>query len=119
MAKSNKPATFLRPDYTVPARRHIEEYLNAEFPDWEKVCRDLTMLNEQAEKINITHYEGQCQVSAYFIGEGDGQSYGVSGLGETLDLAILSCYVKCAIVLEWKFGAAADDNAPISKPRFS
>ena len=119
MAKNNKPTVFLRPDYNLPARKHIEDYLNAEFPDWEKVVRDLTMLDEQAEKMIVSHYEGQCQVSAYFVGENDGSSYGVSGLGDTLDLAILSCYVKCALVLEWKFGSDNSDSSPAVKPRFS
>jgi len=117
--KTKNATVFVRPDYNPAARKHIEDYLNAEYPDWEKVTRDLTELDAQAEKIIISKYEGQNQVSAYFIGTGDGQSYGVSGLGDTLDLAILSCYVKAAIVLEWKFGVEVSADVPVSKPRFS
>jgi hypothetical protein len=119
MAASKQTTTFLRPDYNPQARHHIEDYLNAEYPDWEKVVRDLSLLDEQAEKIIISKYEGQRQVSAFFVGTSDGKSYGVSGLGDTLDLAILSCYVKAALVLEWKFGSSEPDSSSVSKPRFS
>lgn len=117
--KSSKPAIFLRPDYNPAARKHIEEYLNAEYPDWERVAKDLTEIANNAEKIVISHYEGQHQVSAFFIGEEDGFNYGVSGLGETLDLAILSCYVKCHFCQNWKFGVKGVDELPDTKPRFS
>lgn len=119
MPAKTSSTTFLRPDYNPAARHHIEDYLNAEYPDWEKVVRDLSVLDEQAEKIIISKYEGQRQVSAFFVGTSDGKSYGVSGLGDTLDLAILSCYVKAALVLEWKFGAENATDVPVSKPRFS
>lgn len=119
MVKTKAPTVFLRPDYTADARKHIEDYLNSEFPDFEKVYRDLAAISEHAEKIIVSDYEGQNQVSAFFISEGDGLSYGVSGLGQTLDLAILSCYVKCALVLMWKFGGDVKADSPVSKPRFS
>ena len=119
MVKTSKPTVFLRPDYTKEARKHIEDYLNSEFPDFEKVYRDFAAIGDNAEKVITSHYEGQVQVSAFFIGEKDGGSYGVSGLGETLDLAILSCYVKCALVLMWKFGSDVVPDSSVSKPRFS
>lgn len=119
MAANKKTTVFLRPDYDLHARRHIEDYLNAEYPDFQKVVADLSALNDNAEKIIVAHYEGQCQVTAFFVGEKTGSSYGVGGLGETLDLAIMSCYVKCHFVLKWQFESDVEADTPAIKPRFS
>lgn len=119
MPKTSKVTVFLRCDYNKSARTHIEDYLNAEYPDHGKVTADLLALADQAEKIVVSKYDGQHQVSAFFVGYKDGQSYGVSGLGDTLDLAVLSCYVKCALVFEWKFGEDTEGDVAGVKPRFS
>lgn len=119
MAKTNKPTQFLRVDFSEKSRKHINDYLQAEYPDHGKVMAGMVELLENASKIIVSHYEGQVQVSAYFVGLGDGESYGVSGLGDTLDLAILSCFTKAAFDLGWKFGAEGGESVPVNKPRFS
>jgi len=119
MVKSKGEVTYLRPEFNDAAKRHINDYLNAEFPDHGKVVLDLGVLVEKAERLVFSKYDGQEQVVAYFKSPVDNGTYAVTGLGQSVDLAILSCYVKCALVLLWRFVPVEDDDSPVQRPQFS
>jgi len=118
-SKTKGNVIFLRPNYNVAARHHIEEYLNADSPDFGKVVNDLRKLYAYSDRIVMQEYSEQCQISAFFTDEETGKQYCVSGLGTTFDLAVLSCFAKCEFVYDWQFVDISENGEVSDKPHFS
>lgn len=117
--RNTKGTEWLRVLLGDESRKFLTNYLNAEFPAYDTLYNSLARLAEKADKIIVSEYEGQYQVSAVFNVEGRDTDVGVSGLGDTVDLAMLVCYSKCQFDLNWQFQVQSNEENISPKPRFS
>lgn len=114
-----RPTVWLRALLGDESKRYLYSYLNSEFPDTGRVVGALVTLGERSERMYIGTYEGQYQVSAVFAPDDGNSEYGVSGLGDTVDLAVLTCYAKCEFEHKWNFVQTVTEPDPHDKPRFA
>lgn len=117
--KGGREVVWLRFDLHDASKAYINSYLAAAYPEHDKVLAALGALIDRSEKVLINEYNGQKQVTVYIAAIEGTQQYAVSGLGKTVDLAILSCYAKCAFEAGWHFHSDAERDFPSDRPDFS
>lgn len=117
MAKNK--VTFLRPELADEGRAYINRFLGETYKPFDQVYLCLCALREHGGRVVVDTYNGQAQVTAFFEDEKGSYNVAVGGLGKELDLAILSCYAKCALVLQWNFAPENEANSPAGFPDFS